>query len=381
MTRHCSIILCTAVALLVALGLIMLTSTGAWVKKIEPYHFVERQAYMAATGLVLAFFASRFPIEKLRAYSLWMLAGMCVLLVLCFVPGIADPQWGSNRWIKVPFIRQFQPSEAAKIVIMFCLASWFARWQTEIHTFWRGFIIPGCIAGIPMLLIAVETDVGTALSIAVAVGAVMFCVGTRLWFIIPTAVTVISGAGYFIMHDPVRWGRIEAWLDLENPIHQRGIGAQQWHSLLALGNGGPWGVGLGNGLEKLGSLTFAYTDFIFPVIGEEWGLRATLGVVGCYVIIALAGCGIALQAQTVFNRCLALGLTCMLVVPAMQNIAVTTASLPNDGLPLPFVSFGGTSMVFSLVAVGILVGIHRRSSQQVVQEYPLSRTTRLAVKL
>jgi cell division protein FtsW len=381
MTRHCSIILCTAVALLVALGLIMLTSTGAWVKKIEPYHFVERQAYMAAAGLVLAFFASRFPIEKLRAYSLWMLAGMCVLLVLCFVPGIADPQWGSNRWIKVPFIRQFQPSEAAKIVIMFCLASWFARWQTEIHTFWRGFIIPGCIAGIPMLLIAVETDVGTALSIAVAVGAVMFCVGTRLWFIIPTAVTVISGAGYFIMHDPVRWGRIEAWLDLENPIHQRGIGAQQWHSLLALGNGGPWGVGLGNGLEKLGSLTFAYTDFIFPVIGEEWGLRATLGVVGCYVIIALAGCGIALQAQTVFNRCLALGLTCMLVVPAMQNIAVTTASLPNDGLPLPFVSFGGTSMVFSLVAVGILVGIHRRSSQQVVQEYPLSRTTRLAVKL
>jgi cell division protein FtsW len=381
MTRHCSIILCTAVALLVALGLIMLTSTGAWVKKIEPYHFVERQAYMAAAGLVFAFIASRFPIERLRAYSLWMLAGMCVLLVLCFVPGIADPQWGSNRWIKVPLIRQFQPSEAAKIVIMFCLASWFARWQTEIHTFWRGFIIPGCIAGVPMLLIAVETDVGTALSIAVAVGAVMFCVGTRLWFIIPTAVTVISGASYFIMHDPVRWGRIEAWLDLENPIHQRGVGAQQWHSLLALGNGGPWGVGLGNGLEKLGSLTFAYTDFIFPVIGEEWGLRATLGVVGCYVIIALAGCGIALQAQTVFNRCLALGLTCMLVVPAMQNIAVTTASLPNDGLPLPFVSFGGTSMVFSLVAVGILVGIHRRSSQQVVQEYPLSRTTRLAVKL
>jgi cell division protein FtsW len=381
MARRCPFILVIAVGILVGLGLIMLTSTGAWVKKIEPYHFAQRQACMAAAGLLLGVFAAFFPIEKLRAYSMWILVGICVLLMLCFVPGIAEPQWGSNRWIKVPGIGQFQPSEAAKIAIMFCLASWFARWQTEIHTFWRGFVIPGFIAGIPMSLIAVETDVGTALSIAVAVGAVLFCVGTRLWFIIPTAVSVISGASYFIVNDPVRWGRIEAWLDLENPIHQRGIGAQQWHSLLALGSGGPWGLGLGDGLEKLGSLTFAYTDFIFPVIGEELGLRATLAVVACFVLIAVAGLGIALQARTIFDRCLALGLTCVLVVPAMQNIAVATASLPNDGLPLPFVSYGGTSLVFSLLAVGLLVGVHRRSIPEMIQECPFSNATRLAVKL
>lgn len=381
MTRHCSILLCTAVAALVSLGLIMLMSTGAWVKNFEPYHFVQRQAIMVLVGLFAAIIAARFPIEILRPYSFWILAVMSVLLVCCFIPGIAEPQWGSNRWIKVPGIGQFQPSEPAKLVIMFALACWFARWQTEIPTFWRGFVIPGMIAGVPMLLIAAETDVGTALSLSVAVGAVMFCVGTRLWYMVPTALTMIAGATYFIVNDPVRWGRIEAWLDLENPIHQRGIGAQQWHSLLALGNGGPWGVGLGNGVEKLGTLTFAYTDFIFPVVGEELGLPFTLGVVICYVLIAVAGCGIALQAETIFNRCLALGLTCVLVVPAMQNIAVATASMPNDGLPLPFVSYGGTSLVFSLAAVGMLVGVHRRSRGYLAREYPLTRETRLAVKL
>ncbi len=156
---------------------------------------------------------------------------------------------------------------------------------------------------------------------------------------------------------------------------------QQWRGLLALGNGGPWGVGLGNGVEKFGTLTFAYTDFIFPVVGEELGLPCTLGVVFCYVLIAVCGCGIALQANNIFNRCVALGLTCIIVVPATQNIAVTTALLPNDGLPLPFVSYGGTSLVFSLIAVGMLVGIHRRSAVAISREFPLSRQTRLAVKL
>lgn len=381
MTRHCSIILCTAVAALVALGLIMLTSTGAWVKGFGAYHFLSRQSVMVLVGLVAALVAARFPLEVLRKFSPYLLGGACVLLFLCYVPGIADPQYGSNRWIKVPLIGQFQPSEAAKIVIVLALSAWFARWQTEVHTFWRGFVIPGMIAGFPILLIAGETDVGTSLSLSVAVGAIMFCVGTRLIFAVPTALSVMGAAAYYVVHDPNRWGRIEAWLDLENPVNQLDRGMQQWRALLALGNGGPWGVGLGNGNEKFGTLTFAHIDFIFPVVGEELGLPFTLGVVLCYVLIAVGGCGIAMQANNVFNRCVALGLTCVIVVPAMQNIAVTTAMLPNDGLPLPFVSYGGTSLVFSLAAVGMLVGIHRRSHARVAQEFPLTKQTRLAVRL
>ena len=381
MTRHCSIILCAAVAALVVLGLVMLTSTGAWVRGFETYHFLHRQTMMVGVGLVGAFIAARFPLEFFRKFAPLIFLAACALLVLCFVPGIADPQYGSNRWIKVPFIGQFQPSEAAKIVIILALSAWFARWQTEVHTFWRGFVLPGMIAGVPIALIAAETDVGTALSLSVAVGAIMFCVGTRLRYAVPSALAVMGAAGYYVFNNPNRWGRIEAWRDLENPVHQLDRGMQQWRALLALGNGGPWGVGLGNGVEKFGTLTFAHIDFIFPVIGEELGLPFTLGVVLCYVLIAVSGLGIALQAGHVFNRCVALGLTCVIVVPAMVNIGVTTALLPNDGLPLPFVSYGGTSLVFSLAAVGMLVGIHRRSHVRVSQEFPLSQQTRLAVKL
>jgi cell division protein FtsW len=382
MARHCSTILCIAVAALVALGLVMLASTSAWVKGVEdPYHFLSRQAVMVALGLLAAIMAVKLPMEKFRALAPWMFCGACVLLALCYVPGVGVSIFGSKRWIQVPLVGQFQPSELSKIVVVICLAAWFARWQTEVHTFWRGFVLPGMIAGVPIALIAGETDVGTALSLSVAVGAILFCVGTRLRYAVPSALMVISAAAWYIYNDANRWGRIEAWLDLENPIHQLDRGMQQWRALLALGNGGPWGVGLGNGVEKFGTLTFAHIDFIFPVVGEELGLPFTLGVVFCYVLIAVAGCGIALQSTCVFNRCVALGLTCVIVVPAMVNIGVTTALLPNDGLPLPFVSYGGTSLIFSLAAVGMLVGIHRRSQVRVPQEFPLNRQTRLAVRL
>lgn len=381
MTRHCSIILCAAVAALVALGLIMLTSTGAWVKGFGSYHFLTRQTGMVLLGLFVAMVAARVPLELLRRLAPWVMVGACVLLAMCFLPGIGVTQYGSSRWIKFPVLGQFQPSEVAKIAVVLAIASWFARWQTEVHTFWRGFVIPGIIAGIPIALIAAETDVGTCLSLSVAVGAMMFCVGTRMIYAVPTALAVIAAAGFYIYNNPNRWGRIEAWLDLENPVHQLDRGMQQWRALLALGNGGPWGVGLGNGVEKFGTLTFAHIDFIFPVVGEELGLPFTLGVVFCFVLIAIAGCGIALQATNAFSRCVALGLTFVIVVPAMVNIAVTTALFPNDGLPLPFVSYGGTSLVFSLAAVGLLVGIHRRSQAKVAQEFPLTRQTRLAVRL
>jgi cell division protein FtsW len=382
MSRHCSTLLCAAVAALVALGLIMLASTSAWVRGVEdPYHFLSRQTFMVLIGLAAAVVASRFPLEKFRKLAPWMFLVAFVLLSLCFAPGIGVSIFGSARWIQVPGIGQFQPSELSKIIVVICISAWFARWQTEVRTFWRGFVIPGIIAGVPIALIAAETDVGTALSLSVAVGAILFCVGTRMIYALPSALAVVSAAGYYVYNNPNRWGRIEAWLDLENPIHQLDRGMQQWRALLALGNGGPWGVGLGNGVEKFGTLTFAHIDFIFPVVGEELGLPFTLGVVFCYVLIAVGGCGIALQANNVFNRCVALGLTCVIVVPAMVNIGVTTALLPNDGLPLPFVSYGGTSLIFSLAAVGMLVGIHRRSHARVNQEFPLTKETRLAVRL
>jgi cell division protein FtsW len=380
MFRHASIFLCLAVAALVAMGLVMLASTSAWVRGVdESYLFLRKQTIMVVAGLVLAIIAAFVPGELLRKYAPWMWGGSLVLLLLCFVPGISVEIYGSKRWIQVPLIGQFQPSELAKIVTVVALAAWFARWQTEVTTFWRGFVIPGLIVGMPILAIAAETDVGSALSLSVAVGAVLYTIGTRLIYILPTALTVMSCAAVYIYNNENRWSRIQAWLDLES--HQLGKGMQQWRALLAFGNGGPWGAGLGNGVEKFGTLTFAHIDFIFPVIGEELGLPFTLGVVACYVLIAVAGTAIAVQATNVFNRCLALGLTTIIVLPAMVNIGVTTAVLPNDGLPLPFISYGGTSLVFSLAAVGLLVGIHRVSQSGPKNGFPLGKEARLAVRL
>ena len=382
MTRHLSIILCAAVAILVGLGLVMLASTSAWVGGMDnPYHFLTRQAAMAVGGLVFAVIAAMTPIESLRKLSPWMLGVACVLLALCFVPGIGVSEYGSSRWIRVPVINQFQPSELAKIVVVVWLASWFARWQSETHTLCRGFLVPGLVVAVPLGLIACETDVGSAMTLSVTCGALFFCMGSRLIYMIPTAIAACGAVFWYLINNANRWGRIEAWLNLDDPAHQLDRGMQQWRALLALGNGGPTGVGLGNGVEKFGTLTFAHIDFIFPVIGEELGLICTLGVVLLYLLIAVAGCGIALQANSVFNRCLALGLTCLIVVPAIQNIGVTTALLPNDGLPLPFVSYGGTSLMLSLASVGLLVGIHRRSKVKVEREFPLERKTRLAVRL
>lgn len=382
MLRQCSILLCVAVATLVAIGLTMLASTSAWVHGVEePYLFLRKQATMAGVGLAAAIVAARISPDWLRKHAYWLLGAACVLLILCFVPGVGVETLGSKRWIQLPMMPQFQPSEIAKLVTVIAAAAWFARWQTEVHGFWRGFVFPGTVMGLPILLIAVETDVGSALGLSMTAGAIMFCMGSRLRYLIPTALITLSGAIYYVIHNENRWARIVAWLDLNNPIHQADQGMQQWRALVALGNGGPWGVGLGNGMEKFGTLTFAHIDFIFPVVGEELGLPATLGVVLCFVLIAVAGIAIAAQATHVFNRCLAVGLTCLIVVPAIQNIAVTTAVLPNDGLPLPFVSFGGTSLVFSLAAVGMLVGIHRRAHAIPNEEFPLNRKTRLAVRL
>jgi cell division protein FtsW len=372
--------LCLAVGLLVTLGLVMVSSTGAWVFQNDgPYTFVRKQAFMATLGVIAAIVAARVPEKIIRKYWPWALAAVCVMLALCFVPGIGIEEFGSKRWIRLGI--RFQPSELARVVGIIALAGWFARWQTEVHTFWRGFLLPGILIGLPIGLIALETDVGSAMSMSVACAALFFCAGTRLRYLIPTIVAGASAAWIFIRFDAVRWARVEAWMDMDNPIYHLGVNRQQWRALIAFGNGGPTGVGLGNGSEKFGSLTFAHIDFIFAEIGEELGLPFTLGVVLCYVLIAVCGIGIASHANTVFSRLLAIGLTCMIVVPAMQNIAVTTACMPNDGLPLPFVSYGGTSMVLSLVAVGLLAGIHRRSTPRDPVDSVFDQNRRDAIRL
>ena len=362
MARYLNITLCVAVAALVVLGLIMLASTSAWVHGVEePYFFFVRQTWMAIIGVAGAVALTMVDPRLLRKFWPWLLLGGCALLALCYIPGFSAELNGEKRWIHFPIVSRFQPSEVAKAITMIALAGWFARWQTEIPTFWKGFVIPALILGVPFCLILFETDMGTAVGLGAAGFAVLYAAGVRLYYLIPSILVGAVAFAFLVRKNENRWARIEAWLDMENPAYHLGLNQQQWRALLAFGSGGVSGQGLGNGTEKFGRMPYAHTDFIFPNIGEELGLVATLLTVLCYVVIAVSGIGIGLYAQNVFCRCLAIGLTAVVVVPAMVNIAVTTAVLPNTGLPLPFVSYGGTNLVFTLAAVGLLCGIHRRS--------------------
>ena len=220
---------------------------------------------------------------------------------------------------------------------------------------------------------------GTAAAVGAAGFALMFVAGTRWWWLAISAVGALSGLRYMVMSNENRMARILAYLDLEET--RLGAGLQQFRAMLAFGSGGLTGVGLGNGAEKHGYLPFAHTDFIFSMIGEELGLVATLGVVFCFVLITVAGLSIALNAPDHFGRLLGVGVTAVIVIPAIMNIGVTTAMLPNTGLPLPFVSYGGSNLVFTLAAIGVLVSLHRRARYVEMAEMPVIKERKLALKI
>lgn len=380
MGRRSAIILCVAVAALVALGLVMLASTSVWAEEeAQRYLHVRRQILWTGVGIVAAFAMALVDYRLLRRYWVHILVFACLLLALCYVPGVGVLRNGETRWITLPLLGQFQPSEAAKIAIMIGLAAWFAQYQAEARCFWRGFVFPGMILAIPVGLIFFEKDMGTAAAVGAAGFVLMFAAGTRWWWLAISALGAFAGLAYMVRVDDNRWSRIMAFLDLEST--RLGSGLQQYRARLAFGSGGVNGVGLGNGAEKHGYLPFAHTDFIFAMIGEELGLIFTLGTVFCFVLITTAGVAISLHARDHFGRVLGVGLTAVIVIPAILNIGVATATLPNTGLPLPFVSYGGSNLVFTLAAVGLLVSLHRRAVFAERAELPVIKERKLALKI
>jgi len=383
MGRNAAIVLCLAVALLVALGLIMLASTSAWVNGVDddPYFLVKRQGAFAAAGLLAALVAGCIDYRILRRVWIPLLIAGCLLLLLCYVPGVQVVVKGEARWIWAPVIGRFQPSEVAKMVVIIALAAWFAQNQAEAKSFLRGFVLPGLVLGIPVALIFFEKDMGTAVALGGAGFLVMFTAGTRVSLL--SLVTLIGILGLYkaVESDPYRRMKFEALLNLDDPEVQRKAGYQQYRAKLALASGGLLGAGLGNGAEKHGYLPEAHTDFIFPVVGEELGLLCTLGIVFSFVLISTSGISIALHASDPFGKLLGLGLTAVIALPALMNIGVATSVLPNTGLPLPFVSYGGTNLIFTLAAVGLLVSLHRRACHAERSEMPLIKEKQLALKI
>jgi cell division protein FtsW len=376
-----AIFLSLAVIALVTLGLVMLTSTSVWDDEVDGYALVKKQAAFITLGLIGAVFIAHFDYKKLRPFWIPAFVVSCALLVLCYVPGIGQSIKGESRWVKVSGLPQFQPSELAKIFVITALAAWYAHFQTESRRFFKGFVWPSVLLGIPTLLIFFEKDMGTAMALGLSGVLVMYVAGARLPYLGAAGGTALAGMAFVVWKNPERMGRVMALFDLESDKYRLGDGYQQLHALYAFANGGVEGTGLGNGVEKHGYLPEAHTDFIFPAIGEELGLWFTLGSVFCFVVIMVYGIAIAMNAKDVFGRLLAVGLTSIVVVPAMMNIGVCTAVLPNTGLPLPFISYGGTNMIFTLFAVGILISIHRQTNFVSRSEMPVIKQKKQCLRI
>jgi cell division protein FtsW len=360
MGRRNAIMICLGTTALVVLGLIMLASTSVWVETEDSkYSHLIKQSSWTAIGVILASIAACIDYRLFKKHAKLIFIGSVILLALCYVPGLNQTVNGETRWIRLPGIGQFQPSEVAKLGVIIALGAYMAHFQSETRTFKKGFIVPGILIVIPVALIFFEQDMGTAVCLAATCFAMLYIAGTRLSYLLVSSISGLTLLCLAVYHNPNRLARIMAFTDME--ANKLGAALQQWRALLAFSNGGVDGLGLGNGAEKHGYLPFAHTDFIFPIIGEELGLWFTLGTILCYVIIAIYGIGVAIYSSDIFGRLVAIGATGLIIFPSIMNIGVTTGLLPNKGIPLPFVSYGGTNLVFTLVAIGLLVSIHRRS--------------------
>ncbi|MBR6575659.1 MAG: cell division protein FtsW [Akkermansia sp.] len=348
--------------LLLTLGVVMVASTGTCVPGQDelPWTstFLGKQCMFALLGLVIALVLSKVDYRIWRRFTKIAWIVCVILLICCFLPGIGKRINGEARWINLGIT--FQPSELAKITLMLTLANWYTTYREMAGTFWKGFVIPGAfLFGLPLMLILVEKDMGTAAALAMSGFCVMFVSGTRWWLLL---LSMLVGAIvlYVMMTGSAnRMLRIEAWLDPQ--AYSQGAGRQQWIAILAFARGGLAGVGLGDGIEKYGNLPYAHTDFIYAEIGEEWGFFGAAGVLVLFTIMAISGIALAVHTQDTFGRIFALGLSCTIFWPAMLNIMVVTAMLPNTGLPLPFISSGGTNLIFTIAAIGLLTSIQRHT--------------------
>lgn len=380
MHRKSAYFLFIAVLGVLVIGIVMLASTSAFSlgSKGDVYSIVKHQAVWLGLGLFVCILAA------LLDYHFWQktwwvwLAVAVVTLILCFVPPIGMRINGSNRWIGLrPFM--MQPSEFGKIASVFFLAYWFCRYEKASSHWLYGFVLPLAIVAPVILLIMGEVDLGTTVLISATAFIVMFVAGANPFLLGGVSLAAFGGILVAATQMQQRMLRLSAFMDLER--YKSSEGFQQWQALIAWGSGGIEGLGLGNGRQKMLYLPFAHTDFIFPMIGEELGLRISLLVVFLFVVIIVCGVMIALHAKDRFGLLLGCGVISLVGLQAAINIGVTTALLPNKGLPLPFISYGGSNLVACLFGVGLLLNIYRQGVLEPVNRRQTALQARMTPRI
>jgi cell division protein FtsW len=363
-----AIMLLTIMLVLLTIGVVMLFSTSAAYAKDrygDQHYVLKRQLAWMLVGAVGCVMAASVPYPKLRGVCTGVLVAAGIMLALVLVPHIGLRVGGARRWLGFGPLR-YQPSELGKLALVVWLAHWLAKEKRRLDRFSRGFAIPIGVTGMTLLLILAEPDFGSTALMAAVSFAMMYIAGVRLRFIVPAILVGLAGFAMLIIHNPTRAARLMAFMDLEK--YKQGAGYQDWQAILAFGSGGIRGLGLGNSFQKMFYLPEAHTDFIFPIIGEELGLVGTMAILLAFVLLMVCAAIISLRASDLFGQYLGMGMAVLLAMQALINIGVVTAWLPTKGLPLPFISFGGSNLVVNMAAIGLLLNIYRFSSAEAESE-------------
>jgi len=361
----------SAVAL-AAIGLVMVYSASsvvAYDRLADSAYFLKRQAAWTALGFAALWLARGIHYQRLRAFTVPVLVLVALMLVAVQIPGIGRVAGGARRWLVAGPIT-FQPVELAKLALVLYLAHFLAHRGVSIRNLRRGVLPPLAITTGLAALVLRQPDMGSAMVLGVVTMSLLFVGGARIVHLALIAIAALPVVALAVVVAPYRFQRILAFL---NPWHDpQGTGFHIIQSLLAFGSGGLFGVGLGASRQKFFYLPERHTDFIFAILGEELGLLGTLGLLAVFGLFIYRGFRIARAAPDRYGALLALGITASVAGQALMNMGVATGLLPVTGVPLPFVSFGGTSLVTTMIQVGILLNI----SQYMRGETPVAVQSR-----
>ncbi|GAC1528188.1 MAG: stage V sporulation protein E [Vulcanimicrobiaceae bacterium] len=348
-----------SIAALVTIGLVMIFSASsayAVALQHDAAYFLKRQIVWLVVALVVAYAAYRFDYRKLRKIAPWVGGASIASLVLVLVPHVGMIAGGARRWLGAGPM-QFEPSEFAKLALVLYLAAALAAKGDRIRSLTKGLFPLALVTAVMALLIVKQPDFGTASLLAFTAAILFFVAGARVAHLVAIAAVVTPPVILLIRHDPYKLARIVAFIDPWKDPQDKGFHIVQ--SLMALGSGGWFGVGLGFSHQKFFWLPEAHTDFIGSIIGEETGFAGMALIVALFITFAYRAVRIALAAPDRFGFFLCIGCMSLVVIQAFVNLGVVSSSWPVTGVPLPFISFGGTSLVTSLVAVALIVNVGR----------------------
>lgn len=377
--------LLATVALLVVIGLDMVYSASYVIAHNDPTYgsdtyFLVRQGIWALVGGMLLLVLQAVDYHVWRRFTIPLMALVLVLLLAVLISRLGHSAYGAQRWLRLGPLPPIEPSEFGKLVLVLYYADWLSRRRDRVSRFTSGTLPFGITITVVCALVVLQPDLGSAFVIAATAVCLFFIAGADLGHLALGLVTGTGALGAVIVSASYRFQRVSAFLDpSKDPL---GIGWNTLQAEIALGSGGVFGLGLGDSRQKFYYLPNAQTDAIFAVIGEELGLIGALAIIVLFGFMALRGYRIALRASDTYGALLAAGVTSWLVIQALVNIAVVTASIPFTGIPLPFVSFGGSSLIVSLMAVGLLLSVSRQIAASDAEPSPDRRVeqVRLAAR-